>query len=69
MLDWTGDSDCIGGISTMYEPRSELRSFVGARGTYLVCKNIIKAFMSASGGNSHEKDLDEEPHQSEDVNP
>jgi hypothetical protein len=44
-------------------------AFIGVRGTYLVCKNIIKAFMPASGGNSYEKDFDEEPHQSEDLNP
>jgi preprotein translocase subunit Sec63 len=44
-------------------------AFIGVRATYLVCKDIIKAFMAVSGGNSHENDLDEEPHQNEDLNP
>jgi hypothetical protein len=44
-------------------------AFVGARGTYLVCKKIIKAFMPVNAGSDHEAELDEEEDESAESSP
>jgi hypothetical protein len=43
--------------------------FIGVRGTYLICKNIIKAFMPVSAGSDHEAELDEDEDESEELSP